>query len=417
MNFVADGCHVFAGGFSFGVNKVIPVERQLEIHGLGRDTAKAAGIDFIEANHWEDWPLPTPKSCMLFGNPRCTGFSCMTAGYDETAHGAWSKPTVDIHDLCKYGIKNEYPLICWESVQQAMSVGRPLLDYLRDEMFVPNGYRIAHLMINAATFGNAQHRKRYFFMAYKADRNFNINPPDVVPRHTTVGDVILIPELLERDAQPARFTKKTRYSPDSYIWKTEEEERIIKVFPQGVDMNTFARHRLEIVRHYFPKAARQWDRRTSEMPFSMHCLHRLDPEYYCPVISGSAGRFLHPTLDRSITVREAARLMGWPADVVPIGDNPYGQIGKGVCPEVGTWLAQQALHYLNNDWGQDDWESSYDDRRGEWNGTDYTGHEIKPPEKTFDLTRYAPQKPVARKLEDRLAYLSHLGLGLEPSVA
>lgn len=389
MTHVADACHVFAGGFTFGVREVMEVPQQLEVHGLGQRTAEGAGINFIVGRDDTEWPARTPKACMLFGNPRCTGFSCTTAGHDEAVHGAWSKPTIDIHQVCNYGVRQGYDLICWESVQQAMTVGRPLLDHLRDEIFVPNGYRIAHLMLNAATFGNAQHRKRYFFMAYKKDRNFNIVPPPLLERHTTCGDVLLTPELLSIEAVPSRLHKKSNYHQDCFMDKTQDEWRIIPYLPPGWDINRFAREKTELLRMLSTKYYNTWMDRTSDMPFSMHSLYRLPKDGPCPVISSSAGRFIHPTLDRPCTLRELSALMGWPPDVRLQGDNPIGQIGKGIVPAVGTWLAQQAKLYMEDHWGSEDWESSYDPNSGLWHGSDRHGY----PEKTFELTRYCPEKP------------------------
>lgn len=399
MKVQADGCHVFAGGFSYGVREVMEVPKQYEIHGLGRKTVEAEGIGWDQAADWTDWGDKSPNAAMLFGNPRCTGFSCVTAGYDESAHGAWSKPTKDIHQLCDHGIKQGYDLICWESVQQAMTVGRELLDYLRDEKFVPAGYRIAHLLINAASFGNSQHRKRYFFMAYKADKNFNILPPDIVTTHATVGDILAKITTDESRVTASRFNKNAVYDDHTRTLRGTEEERFFPHLPQGIDLNVIGRHYYDWLEKRSPIFARQWNLRTSDMPFSMHGIYRLDEFDFMPVISGSAGRFVHPTIDRTLTMGELSLLMGWPKGVTPKGDNPVGQIGKGVCPEVGKWLAEMAMMYINDDWGKEDWESSYDDQAGMWIGKNVPGQV----EKTFDMTRYAPARPIKREKEERLA--------------
>jgi site-specific DNA-cytosine methylase len=284
-----------------------------------------------------------------------------------------------------YGVKHNIPVICWESVQQAWTVGRPLLDYLRDRYCVPNGYRIAHLFINAASFGNAQHRKRYFFLAYKDDKLFNIVKPNIPDRHSTVRDVL---NTVVQVDEPHVSMFKGDYSPDSFMKRPPDDVACMPVLPQGRDMNWMGRNMLEELRAVSPKYGQTWDLRTSDMPFSMHCIQRLHPDKFMPVISGSAGRFVHPDHDRPITVRECAKLMGW-GDIVPCGPNPIGQIGKGICPEVGKWLAEQVMLYLDDHW-KDDWESSYDDKTGRWNG-DYFSD--RPVEKKFDLTRYCPEKP------------------------
>lgn len=375
----AIGCHVFAGGFTMGVRKVCEVPAQLEVHGLGKETVESMGIDFIMAENQDEWDADVwePMDAdFLFGNPRCTGFSCLTGKHGPHAHGAWSEPTKDIHQFMHYGIRNNIPIICWESVQQAWSVGRPLLTHLSETLCKPNGYRVAHLFINAATFGNAQHRKRYFFVAYKADKNFNIKPPQVVQPHATVWDKI---GGMDYPVQKVKHPMQ----PDHH-WDTPRPE-IIPYIPQGFDLNKIGHQRPELFENceYYKT---QWENRASDLPFSLHSLCRLKADGYMPVISGSSQRYVHPFEDRTITVRECARLMGW--DIAPKGPNPFGQIGKGVCPEIGVWLAEQAKLWHEDHWGDEDWESSYCDKTGMWVGRHNPGQE-----KIFNLTRYAPEKP------------------------
>jgi len=116
----------------------------------------------------------------------------------------------------------------------------------------------------------------------------------------------------------------------------------------------------------------------------MHCVQRLDNDHYMPVIAGSCGRFVHPDFDRGCTVREMARLLGWPEWMVPVGPDPWSQIGKGIVPSVGTWLAEQVDRALDGYWGDTDWESKYDDKLGEWTGRVFSNDPIKPPEKVSD---------------------------------
>ena len=391
----AIGVHVFAGGFTMGVREIFDVPGQLEIFDLGQETVQSMDMEVCQRKTWQGWsdsPHLYKDAQLVFGNPRCTGFSCMTAGYDETSHGAFAKQTKDIHDLCEFAIHNNIPLVCWESVQQAWSVGRELLTYLGEKLFWPNRYRIAHLFVNAATFGNAQHRKRYFFMAYKDDKNFNIMPPDIVERHTTVGDILATVKH-EREPYPCKYRKCDTWDADAYKHWDEHSAKLIPYLPKGYDVNMFARVHEDQLEGISDKLYEMWMLRMSDMPFSMHSIVRLNDESYCPVIAGTASRFIHPTLDRPCTIRELSALMGWPLDTTPIGENPIGQLGKGIVPDVGIWLAQQAQLYLDDYWGDQDWDCQYDDQKGEWVGTDYTGHQVKPPEKVFELTRYCPPKP------------------------
>src|SRR5690606_22712051 len=109
-----------------------------------------------------------------------------------------------------------------------------------------------------------------------------------------------------------------------------------------------------------------WDRRMSPMPFSLQCQYSTSYHLPCPTMSSSAARFLHPTQPRPFTNIELATLMGWPMHSV--GKNPSAEIAKGVVPSVGTWLAEQAEHFLNDVWGDEDWESTYNTNTATWEG-------------------------------------------------
>lgn len=367
--FKAVGIHVFAGGFTAGVQKVMDVEHQLEVHGFGLETAEnMCGIKCINSPA-KDWPDVTAD--FAYGNPRCTGFSTITSGYDDTIHGPWAKCTCDIHEFSNY-VAGRYPIAIWESVQQAYTTGKPLLDYLRDNVFAPKGYRVAHMFVNAASTGNAQLRKRYFFVAYHGDRNFNITAPNLPQHQTFVWDAI---------GHLEHMCEGEGIGPYNHCKLSKEEYEVAETLNYGFSLNGMLRYRYKDAPKKFQM---MWDTRMSEMPFSLHCINRISYTLPCPTISSSAVRFLHPTQPRPLTYIELATLMGWPT--TPIGAKPGAEIAKGVVPSVGTWLAEQAEHYLNDVWGNEDWQSTYNTNSGVWEGHGTDGAL----EKTFDLTNYIP---------------------------
>lgn len=389
MSYTGVGIHVFAGGFTKGVQQVMNVNCQLEVHGFGLETAEAmCNIDTINSPA-EEWPDVTAD--FAYGNPRCTGFSTITSGYDESIHGPWAKCTCDIHEFANY-TAGRYPIAIWESVQQAYTVGKPLLDHLRDNVYGPKGYRVAHVFVNAASVGNAQMRKRYFFVAYHRDRNFNIEPPEL-PRHQTfVYDAIHQYEDM-CDGEGTGPYQHARLTPDEWS--------VVDKLNYGYDLNTFLKFRY----HDAPKKYRLvWDTRMSPMPFSLHSLYRTSYCLPCPTLSSSSARILHPTRPRPLTNIELATIMGW--DQAPVGKNPGAQIAKGIVPAVGAWLARQAQLYLDDAWGDEDWESSYNTKTSTWEGQNTTG------EKVFNLTNYVPPwKPHNEYPESCFVpkYLHHMG--------
>ncbi len=76
---------------------------------------------------------------------------------------------------------------------------------------------------------------------------------------------------------------------------------------------------------------------------------RLHPYRVAPTVMGSA-RFIHPFEDRIITVREQARLMGFPDHHVFYGgrDAQYNQVGEAVPPPLARAIAEYVLKWLED---------------------------------------------------------------------
>lgn len=74
---------------------------------------------------------------------------------------------------------------------------------------------------------------------------------------------------------------------------------------------------------------------------------RLDPRRPAPTVMGTS-RFIHPYEDRLLTVREQARLMGFPDYHVFLGsrDAQYDQVGEAVPPPLAKAIAGEAAAAL-----------------------------------------------------------------------
>ncbi|MCD6085146.1 MAG: DNA cytosine methyltransferase [Desulfurococcales archaeon] len=76
-------------------------------------------------------------------------------------------------------------------------------------------------------------------------------------------------------------------------------------------------------------------------------LIKLHPYRLAPTVLGSS-RFIHPFDNRLLTVREQARLMGFPDDHVFLGgkDEQYNQVGEAVPPPLAKAIAGEVLKFL-----------------------------------------------------------------------
>ncbi len=80
-------------------------------------------------------------------------------------------------------------------------------------------------------------------------------------------------------------------------------------------------------------------------------LIRLDPYRIAPTVLGSS-RFIHPFEDRFLTVREQARLMGFPDQFVFYGgrDEQYNQVGEAVPVPLAYAIAKHILYFLDGEY-------------------------------------------------------------------
>ena len=77
---------------------------------------------------------------------------------------------------------------------------------------------------------------------------------------------------------------------------------------------------------------------------------RLDPdEPSGTVVNVRKSMWIHPTLDRAVTVREAARLQSFPDTFEFVGtkDSQFQQVGNAVPPLLAKGIAEQVLKYIS----------------------------------------------------------------------
>lgn len=376
MDVKAIGSHVFMGGMTRGVAESLDVQAQYEIFTLGEETVEHnLKIPFYRAANGseEDWYETVMDQHrdvpVVFGNPRCTGFSALGHGCSEDAHGAWSKPTVDIRQLCRLASWVKPQVWGFESVQQAATTGRDLLDWIHATYGA--GYRRAELFHNAAQFGNAQHRRRVIFLWYKEGLQLPVEEVTEQWRyrgpHVTVQDALrggrgheglmdlwhVKPLVHDNIDKWTTFQEIVGVSPWHEIKQPQPEltvtkpvlnhyyktindpylECSVKLVKEGGSMNGLPSDLLE--EHGYEDFA---EKKLFGVSFSWHAPRKLHRDKACPVVYSASGKFMHPEHPRPLTVRELARLMGCDDEWAVLGPDPIAQLGKGLCVNVGRWI-------------------------------------------------------------------------------
>lgn len=199
---------------------------------------------------------------------------------------------------------------------------RTLLDTLEGD------YTVAEYIVQASDFGVPQKRRRIIVIAI--DRGLGVSlpkdlesavPEDFDRTERVAGEALALADGLSRAVDPVHRSRRSEP-------KTLER---IRAVPQGGGRLALPAD-LELACH-----ARLGKRNATSI------YGRIDPAKAAPTMTTrcttpSCGRFVHPTEDRGLTLREAALLQTFPVDYVFKGN--HGEIERQVGNAVPPKLAQ-----------------------------------------------------------------------------
>jgi site-specific DNA-cytosine methylase len=356
-------CMGFAGGFTLGM-----VQAGYELIGK-RELPGGFGVPNCEANRellgdrWrtEVGPAETwtaAPATVVFGNPPCSGFSVMT---DKRWRGVNAKINSCMWEFAGY-VQRVRPVVSiMESVRVAFTAGRELMQALRAQTEETTGLRfdLYHVFQDAIELGGAAHRPRYFMVMSQVP--FGVEYPTLA-RRPVLRDIIEDLEGLDAtwELQPYRrpptwWSKDARadagvldghdgvYSP--YVQRGLALLEANGEWPEGWPVG-------KVLKHYYertgtvPDIWKPWLEKLIEKEFFMGftTMVRWRPDRAARVITGAALQsVLHPWLPRTITNREAARIMGFPDDwrLLPLRGNAVQNThGKGITVQCGRWIGK-----------------------------------------------------------------------------
>ncbi len=295
---------------------------------------------------------------VVFGGPPCQGFSHM--GHRDSLD---PRNTL-VNEFVRVVREVRPKAFAMENVP-GMSSGatRAVLDDALAQ-FEACGYRVTHpvRVVDASHFGVPQRRKRLIVLGLRADVGGEIAYPSAAPTGTparpTVWEALAdLPDVDERDDLFARNDTPYAAEPLSDYARSMRG--------RSVDPNDFSHPRAWDagrctgclrVRHT-DKAVALYRATPNGAMVPGHKLPKLDPDGVAPTLragsdsshgSYTAPRPIHPFRPRCITVREAARLHGFPDwfTFYPLKWHGYRQIGNAVCPPVAHALGASIMFAL-----------------------------------------------------------------------
>lgn len=307
---------------------------------------------FLEAGHLIEGEL----DCLI-GGPPCQAFSVYNhqRGMHDERSGLFREYLRIVE-----GLKPKFVIM--ENVTGITSVENGHAVHEIRNRLKELGYNVKDKILKAEEYGVPQERRRIFFVGYKEGYNFKWPEPIYgsallsLPLVTVWEALSDLPTLENGQGTEIQdYIDKPTSDYQHYIRKNSDKvynhiapqlssinlERL-KYIPQGGSWR-------EIPMSLLPagmKRARRCDHtkrygRLHKEGLSSTILTKCDPHW---------GAFFHPTQDRALTVREAARLQSFPDQIIFTGPRAeqYRQVGNAVPPLLALAVAKSVLDSISN---------------------------------------------------------------------
>ena len=277
----------------------------------------------VLAEALEAWGYDSTLPLILIGCAPCQGFS---------SHRKKDKRQDDRNNLLSAFAKVvslvEPDLVVMENVPEMLYQGHWHHFAAFKEALAADGFHLRARVENLATFGVPQERYRALILASRDSNRVKMPIPHVRPANfKTVRDAIgSLPPLSagERDPNdPMHITSKHRAETLNILRHIPKDGGSRRSLPSGI--GPACHTRVDGFRDVYGRL--WWDR--PAVAITARCR------------TPSCGRFVHPSQDRGLSVREAALLQGFPRDFMFEGpfDDKFKQIGNAVSPQFSRSLA------------------------------------------------------------------------------
>ena len=296
---------------------------------------------------WKIWAREIGDVDVLVGCPPCQGFSRLRLTLSRKYDGIGEDPRNKLLLVYLHAVEALRPrAVVFENVPWVEKSGyfRLLVDGLRKL-----GYCVRWAILDAADYGVPQHRKRLILVGLMRQEPLNFPPP---PTHGRPGSR----EVREGLREPWRTVRQA--ISDLPPLKPGEEHPAI---PNHV-AKRLPPHWLELIKH-IPKDGGSRHDVPPELLLPAH--RRLGRGGFNDVFgrlwwdrpsvtvttgcgNPSKGRYVHPEQDRGLSLRECARLQGFPDDFIFLGppSSVARQIGEALPPPLAEAVAKTLREML-----------------------------------------------------------------------
>ena len=340
MSLTAIDCFCGAGGLSLGLeragfevtlsfdNDQVAVDTYRKNLG-GRselfDASVLSGREIAELTGFSAGELD-----LLAGGPPCQGFSLQRRGERDDPRNK-----LMLRYLDWIGVLMPRAFLVENVAALGSLRGREVTSTLAASVHAL-GYTLHSKVLDAAEFGVPQRRRRMFIVGLRDSSAFSW--PEPLP-----GDALTVREALGGLQPPPKDGRPHSSIPNHYRERRLSQLNIerIRHVPEGGGREHLPEHLVlechkGTHRHLDTYGRLAWDRPSGTITA------RFD--------SFTRGRFGHPVEDRSITLREGARLQTFPDDFVFLGNREQGArlIGNAVPPMLAYHVGRSLHGALNH---------------------------------------------------------------------
>lgn len=265
----------------------------------------------------------------LFANPPCSGLSSINrnASVDNEINNHIYEVAQAI-DL----IKPKAFLI--ENAPTLVSKGLPILKDI--SKILRDSYRITIITDLAGNHGVPMHRRRTLVVGWRRDI-FKLMP--FIDQNVNVSYVKdAFSGLTNNTPNMTKIDLKDKYDFSRYYDLVNQGDTVVKTLCYNLDKvrDTLTEDELSLIlrtKEKYDKGGSVWDK----SPL------RLEQNWFAPSIT-SVNRYIHPTENRDIYIRECARLMGYPDDFIF-----YEGSGVSIIQAVAQGVPVNFIRYISKE--------------------------------------------------------------------
>lgn len=342
-----------AGGLSLGaemagISVVAAVEKDkssAETYVANHSDTLMLCRDIHDVDPLKDIPMNDKNGFVVFGGPPCQGYST-----SNTKTRNLQNPNNSLFEEFVRFVSVINPIwFVFENVEGLVNFekGETLCKIV--SCFENLGYTTNHKVLVASDYGVPQHRNRFVLVGNKNGIKFEFPKP--LDRIVTVGEAISdLPELengQKDETLPYRISKK----------QASKYAQLMRRSSHAAKQNFVSRNADYVIERYkYIKQGENWRSIPEDLMKNYanknNChsgiYKRLREDKPSVVISNYRKNMLiHPTQNRGLSVREAARLQSFPDDFIFHGSLMHiqQQIGNAVPPLLAKAVFQKILEF------------------------------------------------------------------------